>query len=333
MGADVRLRDVGAYAQRVESLGYDFLSVPEARHEGTLAAHAALTATSKLRVGNGVLVAFARSPMLIAQAAWDLHDASAGRYELGLGTQIKGNIIRRFGMPWSAPAKRMRDYVGAVRACFDTFQNGVPLDYHSESYTLDRMQPFFNPGPLACGAPPILLGAVGPIMTRIVGEMGDVLQTHPTNSEPRYLRDVTRPRLAEGLQRAGRDAHIELLAGPLVATGPTAAAVEAQRRAARETLVFTLSTPAYWPALEYHGWLDVGERLRDYTRAGRWQEMDALVSDELIETFVPSAPYDEIADLLLEQYGDVADRILFPVPEDPAHDDAARKAVERLRSG
>jgi probable F420-dependent oxidoreductase len=270
--------------------------------------------------------------MLAAQAAWDLQDFSDGRFELGLGTQIKGNIVGRFGMPWSAPAARLRDYVGAVRACFDAFQNGTPLDFTSDAYTLDRMQPFFNPGPLDCGPPPILMGAVGPVMTRTVGEVGDAMQTHPTNSEARFLREVTRPRLAEGLRRAGRDTHIELAAGPMIATGATRGAVEAELRAARETLVFTLSTPAYWPALAHHGWLEVGHKLREYTRAGRWQEMDTLVPDEIIEAFVPAATYDEIADVVLEQYADVADRVLFPVPPDPADDAAAREVIDRLQS-
>ena len=333
MGADVPLRDVAVHAQRVEALGYDTLSVPEATHEGTLAAFAALAATTTLRVSTGVLVAFARSPMILAQAAWDLQAYSGGRFELGLGTQIKGNILGRFGMPWSAPAARMRDYIGAVRACFDTFQNGTPLDYASESYTLNRLQPFFNPGPLECAAPKLLMGAVGPLMTRTVGEVADAMQTHPTNSEPRYLREVTRPKLAEGLARAGRDTHIELVGGPLIATGPTSQAVAESLRGAREALVFTLSTPAYWPTLEYHGWREVGEKLRQYTREGRWQEMDALVSDEIASALVPTAPYEEIADVLLEQYAGVADRLLFPVPPDPADDAAARKAIERLRAG
>jgi probable F420-dependent oxidoreductase len=333
MGADVPLREVPAHARRVEALGYDALSVPEAQHEGSLTALLALEHTSRLRVGTGVLVAFARSPMLAAQAAWDLQDLSGGRYELGLGTQVKGNIVGRFGMPWSAPAARLRDYVGAVRACFDTFQTGAELDYHSDAYTLNRMQPFFNPGPLESGPPPILMGAIGPLMTRAVGEVGDAMQTHPTNSEPRYLQDVTRPRIEEGRRRAGRQTHVEIVAGPMIATGPTPEAVAAALRDARQSLVFTLSTPAYWPALEYHGWLEVGHALRDATRAGKWQEMDALVPDEIIETFVPAATYDEIPALLLEQYGEVADRILFPVPADPADDAAARKAIEALSAG
>jgi hypothetical protein len=177
------------------------------------------------------------------------------------------------------------------------------------------------------------MGAVGPLMTRSVGEVADAMQTHPTNSEPRYLREVTRPKLAEGLERAGRDVHIELIAGPLIATGATRDAIDQEIRGARESLVFTLSTPAYWPTLEYHGWREVGEKLRQYTREGRWQEMDELVSDEVASTLIASAHYDEIADVLLDQYKGVADRILFPVPADPANDDAARKVIEKLRAG
>ena len=331
MGADVPLRDVAAHAKRVETLGYDRLSVPEATHEGTLAAFAALAATTTLGVSTGVLVAFARSPMILAQAAWDLQAYSGGRFELGLGTQVKGNIIGRFGMPWSAPAARMRDYVGAVRACFDTFQNGTPLDFASESYTLNRLQPFFNPGPLQCGAPGILMGAVGPLMTRSVGEVADAMQTHPTNSEPRYLREVTRPKLAEGLERAGRDAHIELIAGPLIATGATPDAIAEEIRRARESLVFTLSTPAYWPTLEYHGWREVGEKLRQYTREGRWQDMAGIIDDEMLDTFVISASYDEIADRLIECFGGLVKSITFPLPTDAREDEAARRAIRRLQ--
>lgn len=333
MGANVPLRDVVPHAQRVEALDYDTLSVAEAVHDGMLSAMAALGATTRLRVSQGVLVAFARSPMLAAQGAWDLQQYSDGRFQLGLGTQVKGNIIGRFGMPWTPPAQRLTDYVGAVRASFETFQNGTPLDFESENYTLNRLQPFFNPGPLDCGPPSILMGAVGPLMTRAVGRVGDAIQTHPTNSEPRFLREVTRPRLEEGAKSAGRDVRIELTAGPMIATGATREDVEREKQSAREALVFTLSTPAYWPTLEYHGKKDVGERLRQYTREGRWGEMNDLVTDELLDIFVPQGTYDEIADILLEQYDDVAERILFPVPTDPAHDDAARKAIARLQGG
>lgn len=331
MGADVALRDVVTHAGRVESLGYDTLSVAEAVHDGMLSSMAALGATTRLRVSQGVLVAFARSPMLAAQGAWDLQAYSDGRFQLGLGTQVKGNIIGRFSMPWSAPAARLTDYVGAVRACFDTFQNETQLNFESESYTLNRLQPFFNPGPLECGPPSILMGAVGPLMTKAVGKVGDAIQTHPTNSEARFLREVTRPRLEEGTKAAGRDVRIELTAGSMIATGATQAEVDAEVQAAREALVFTLSTPAYWPTLEYHGLKHIGESLRQYTREGKWAEMNDLVTEEILDIFVPQGTYDEIADILLEQYDDIADRILFPVPPDPKNDAAVRKVIEKLQ--
>ena len=332
MDVDLPLAEVPAFAKRAEALGYDGLSVPEAVHDGMLTALLALEHTTRLRVGTGVVVAFARSPTLVAQDAWSLAQMSGGRFELGLGTQVRGNIIGRFGMPWSAPAPRIRDYVHAVRAVFDCWQNETPLDFHSESYTLTRMQPLFNPGPLDSGPVPILMGAVGAAMTRVVGEVADALQTHPTNSEARFLRDVTRPLLEEGVARAGRDVRIDVLAGPMIATGRSAEDVARERAAAKQTLVFTLSTPAYWPSLEYHGWRDVGERLRDLTREGKWQEMDALVDDEIVDAFVPSGTYDEIADVILEGYGDVAERITLRLPADPAADDAHRRAIERLQA-
>ena len=269
MGVDVPLAAVPAHARRVEGLGYDALSVPEAQHEGTLTALLALEHTTRLRVATAVLVAFARSPMLVAQAAWDLQDLSGGRFELGLGTQVRGNIVRRFGMPWSAPAARLRDYVGAVRAVFDAFQNGVPLDFHSDAYTLDRLQPFFNPGPLESGPPPILLGAIGPIMTRVVGEVADAMQTHPTNSEPRYLTEVTRPRIEEGLQRAERKDRVDLVAGPMIPLSQTLLLSSYPKHKAGTALALwgmtTLVAPVVGPLL---GGLALGSESRTSRRGG-----------------------------------------------------------------
>lgn len=327
MEPNAPLRSVAAFAQRVESLGFDTLSVPEIAHDGMLSAMAALGATTRLQVSQAVLVAFARSPMLTAMGAWDLQDYSRGRFQLGLGTQVKGNVVGRFGMPWSAPAARLTDYVGAMRACFRAFQHGCELDFTSESYSLNRLQPMFNPGPLEWGSPPILMGAVGPLMTKAVGRVGDALQTHPTNSEPYYLREVTRPLLEEGARSVGRDARIELTVAPLIATGATAADVALELERAREQLAFTLSTPAYWPVLEHHGWRSVGEALRTCSREGRWTDMNGLVTDEILQTLVPHGTYDVIADILLEAYDDVAQRIVFPIPEDPAHDETVRCVI------
>jgi probable F420-dependent oxidoreductase len=333
---DVRmpLSDVPAHARRAERLGYDGLLVPEAVNDALLVALLALEHTRRLRVTTAVVVAFARSPMLVAQDAWALQGMSGGRFELGLGSQVRGNVEQRFGMPWSAPAARMRDYVGALRAVFDCWQGGTPLHYESESYRLTRMQPFFRPDPIEHPEIPIALGAVGPAMTEVAGEVADAAIAHPTGSTPSYLRDVTRPRLAAGAAAAGRSgAAVRLIANPLTATGATPADVEAEREAARAILGFTYSTPAYWPALEHHGFGAVGPRLRERAREGAWDRMGALIDDAMLGELVPSAPFAEIGSLLRVRYADVADGIALRMPRDPAQDAAFAPVIGALRGG
>jgi probable F420-dependent oxidoreductase len=321
-----------AHARRVEALGYDGLIVPEAVHDGILYALLALEHTERITVTTGVVVAFARSPMLLAQDAWALQAMSGGRFELGLGPQVKGNVERRYGMPWSAPAPRMRDYVGALRAIFECWQKGGALDYRSDSYVIDRMQPFFNPGPIDHPDIPIALGAIGPGMTKVAGEIADVVIAHPTNSSPAYLGEAMRPKLAEGAALAGRDAgRIRLVASPIAATGPDAETVAAERASAREVLAFTYSTPAYRATLDHHGWGHVHEELLGCTRQGRWGEMGALLSDDMLDVLVPTAPFDRIARLLLERYAEVAEGINLRMPADPSQDAAFAGVVEALR--
>ena len=205
-GMDQRmpLAQVGAYARRVEAIGFDGLNVPDAVHDGLLTATVALRETTRLKVATSVLVAFPRSPMNVAHAAWDLQAFSGGRFELGLGTQVRGNIVGRYSTPWEPPVPRMREYVHALHAIWNCWQEGGPLDFQGSSYRFTKMQPFFNPGPIEHPEIPILLGAVGPKMTRLVGEVADGMLSHPTNSSPRYLREVTIPELAAGAVDAGR---------------------------------------------------------------------------------------------------------------------------------
>jgi probable F420-dependent oxidoreductase len=327
------LAGVPAHARRAEALGYDGLIVPEAVHDGILYALLALEHTEHITVTTGVVVAFARSPMLLAQDAWGLQALSHGRFELGLGPQVKGNVVRRYGMPWSAPAPRMRDYVGALRAIFECWQEGGELDYHSPSYAIDRMQPFFHPGPIDHPEIPIALGAVGPRMTRVAGEVADAVIAHPTNSSSAYLGEVMRPKLAEGAQHAGRDpSRIRLIANPMTATGPDAEAVAAERRAAHQVLTFTYSTPAYRATLDHHGWGHVHEELLRCTREGRWEEMNTLLTDAMLDVLVPSAPFEHIAELLLERYSGLAEGICLRMPRDPSQDGAFARVVESLRT-
>lgn len=327
------LSALGAYARRVEALGYDGLNVPEAVHDGFLAASVALQATQRIHVATSVVVAFPRSPMMVAIAAWDLAELSGSRFELGLGSQVKGNIEGRYGTPWTPPVQRMRDYIGALRAIFDTFQHGTKLAFESENYSFSRMQPFFRPEPLADPTLPIRLGGVGPRMTALAGEIADGLNTHPTNTAPRYLREVLGARLAAGAACSQRTlADFRLMVGCRVATGPTKAIVAQEREAARRTLAFLYSTPAYWKSLELFGWEDCGIALRELTRAGKWDEMAGLVDDEMLDAFVPQGTYDEIAQVLQDWYGDLTSWLTFPMPADPADDAAAAVVIARLRA-
>jgi probable F420-dependent oxidoreductase len=322
-----------ALAARAEAMGFDGLLVADGQHDGLLNAAMALSATERLTVMIGVLVAFPRSPMTVAHAAWDLQLLSGGRFELGLGPQVRGNIVDRYGTPWSAPAPRMREYVQSLRAIFACFQQGTPLRYEGEHYRFTRLQPFFNPGPIEHPEIPILLGAVGPKMTALAGELADGLITHPTNTHPRYVREVTHPRVAKGAARSGRSADaVELLLAPLVATGASAEELRSDRERQRQLLAFLYSTPAYWPSLELFGWGDLGRRLREHTRAGEWSEMTQRISDELLAEMLPSGTYDEIADVLRERYGEVARSLTFPLPKDPTHDAAVTEVVERLHA-
>ncbi len=326
------LSQVAAHARRAEALGYDGLGVPEAVHDGLLAAGAALAATTRLEVATGVLVAFPRSPMITAHAAWDLQEASRGRFRLGLGSQVRGNIVGRYGVAWSPPAPRMREYVRSLRAIFDCWQGGAPLRFEGEHYRFTRMQPFFSPGPLEHSSPPILLGGVGPTMTALAGEVADGLLTHPTNTSTRYLREVVRPRLEKGAARSGRDAAaVEITVCPLIATGPSPPDVAKAREEIRQLLGFLYSTPVYWPTLELFGWKDRGEQLHQLSRAGRWADMPAVISDEMLDAVVPSAPHAEIAEVLEQWYGGLAHRIQLPMPADPADDRAVAAIVARLQ--
>lgn len=326
-------REIAAHARRAEAMGFDGLQVPDAIHDGFLLAAMALNATTRLKICIGVLVAFPRSPMNVAIAAWDLQAMSGGRFELGLGTQVKGNIEGRYSTRWTSPVPRMREYIGALRAIFDTFQNGSKLDYVSENYRFTRLQPFFNPGPIEHPRIPLLMGAVGPVMTHLAGEIADGMITHPTNTPPRYIREVVLPRLREGAARNSRDLDdFKLLLCALVATGPDADSVQREREKWRKMLGFLYSTPAYWPSLELFGWQHKGEELLRMTRENRWDQMSAVIDDQMLDTFVPSATYATIPTVLRDWYGGLSGTITFMMPDDPAQDATAAEAIHALRT-
>ncbi|MFK8019307.1 MAG: TIGR03617 family F420-dependent LLM class oxidoreductase [Pseudomonadales bacterium] len=333
--------EIGAHAARAEAMGFDGLQVPDALHDGLLLSAMALANTSRLKVCTGVLLAFPRSPMTTAIAAWDLQKMSRGRFELGLGTQVKGNIIKRYSARWDSPVPQLREYMQALRAIFHSFQTAAPLNFVGEHYQLTKLQPFFNPGPIEHPHIPLIAGAVGPAMTRMVGRIADGMVTHPTNTPPRYIREVCLPRLEAGFEKAAnegeadsieRPKNFKLILAPLNATGKNDEIVAAEWERLRQMLGFLYSTPAYWPSLELFGWQDKGEQLLDMTRKGEWARMPDIVTDEMLAEFVPRGTYSTIAKELKMRYSDLGSRITFPMPVNAADDSLAAEAIRELQS-
>ncbi|MDX1734411.1 MAG: TIGR03617 family F420-dependent LLM class oxidoreductase [Halioglobus sp.] len=326
--------EIGAHAARAEAMGFTGLHVPDAIHDGLLLAAMALDATERLIVGTAVLVAFPRSPMITAIAAWDLQSMSGGRFEVGLGTQIRPNIEKRYSARWDSPVPQLREYVQSMKAIFHSFQTGERLNFEGEHYQITKLQPFFNPGPIEHPDIPVLCGAVGPAMTRMVGRVADGMITHPTNTPPEYIRDVCLPRLQAGFDRAGRDGDdFRLILGPLTATGKDEAEVAANWEKQRSLLGFLYSTPAYWPSLELFGWQDKGQQLLDLTREGNWAALPEIVTDQMLEKFVPRGTYDDIAAVYRARFGDLARRVTFPIPDDPADDERVAQVIRELQRG
>ncbi len=328
------LREVAAYAKRAERIGFAGLLIPEAVHDGFLTALLALEHTDTLEVATSVALAFPRSPTTVAYAAWDLQALSGGRFHLGLGSQIKANIVGRFGTSWSAPVPRMRDYVSALRAIWNCWQSGDKLDFDSDNYRLNRMQPFFNPGPIDHPEIPVYLGGVNPAMIKLVGETATGLVTHPTNTSPEYLRRVVRPALEDGAARTARSIDdIGILATTFVATGASPEIVALERGRLRELLGFLYSTPQYRRTLSFHGWEELGQSLQDLSRAGRWAEMKDAVTDEVLDALVPCGTYGDIVGILKRCYGGIAEAVTLRMPENPGDDDGLAAVIEALGQG
>jgi len=279
----------------------------------------ALSATTRLRVTSSMILAFVRSPMLVAYTAWDLAAVSGGRFELGLGSQIRQNIEDRYSMPWTEPVGRMREYVESVRAIWHSFATGDPLHYVGEQYSFTRLQPFFNPGNHGFGAPPIWLGGVNDRICGLGGSHADGFVTHPTNSSPRYLREFCLPRLDAAATAAGRR-RPRLITGSMFITGRTSKQVATSREHLRATLAFLYSTPAYRRTLELHGWEELGERLQRMTREGAWDRLNTLMTDEVLSAIVPLAPWSGLVDVVDEWFGGLADGVMLPLPADGADD-------------
>lgn len=306
------LAAVPAYAKRVEALGFDGLHVPETVHDALSVSLLALEHTERIVVRSAVALAFVRSPTLTAYTAWDLSAFSGGRFELGLGTQIRQNIEDRFGMPWSEPTARMREYLGALESLFEAFRSGEAVLFEGETYRLTRLQPYFNPGPSDSAPPPVWLGAVSPGMFELAGERAAGVVTHSTNSDPGYLRDVVRPAMLRGAEAAGRSECPLLVASAALATGADDELVAQDRERQRRMLAFLYSTPAYARALERLGEPELGGRLRDLVRDDQWDRLADVLPDRVLDRLVVSATYDELPGVLQERFGALVDGVVLP---------------------
>ena len=328
------LGEVPAYARRVEALGFDGLHVAETIHDSLAVSLLAAEHTERITVRTAVALAFVRSPTLTAYAAWDLARCSGGRFQLGLGTQIRQNVEDRFGMPWTEPVARMREYLDALAALYEVFRTGGEPHVDGDTYRITRMQPYFNPGPDEdTRPPPTWLGGVGRGMCELAGERAAGLVTHPTSSDPPYLEETGRPALGAGARRAGRPmGDVGLVVAPTVVAGTDDRAVAGERERQRRLLAFLYSTPAYAPALERHGRDDLPGRLRALIRAEDWDRLATLLTDDLLDALAVVGRYDELGARILDRFGGLADGIALPPLGDPTADDHVARLVAELRA-
>ncbi|MFM8381672.1 MAG: LLM class F420-dependent oxidoreductase [Actinomycetota bacterium] len=316
-GISLDLDATVASAKDAEAAGYSGAWTAETNHDPFLPLLLAAEHTERIELGTSIAVAFARSPMTLANTAWDLQAYSKGRFVLGLGSQIKPHITKRFSMPWSKPAARMREMVLAIRAIWDTWSTGAPLQFRGEFYTHTLMTPFFTPAAsdlAGFGPPKIFLAGVGELMTEVAGEVCDGFICHGFTTE-KYLREVTIPALARGRAKAGKTMDGFEIVGPsFVVTGNTAEELERAAAGTRQQIAFYGSTPAYRPVLDLHGWGDLQDRLNVLSKQGQWAEMGTLITDEVLETFAVVGEPEQIAPELTKRYGDVIQRISFYAP-------------------
>jgi probable F420-dependent oxidoreductase len=333
-GISFHLRDAAASARTLEEAGYTGGWTAETAHDPFLPLTLAAEHTDTLEIGTSIAVAFARNPMTLANIGWDLQAFSGGRFVLGLGSQIKPHITKRFSMEWSHPAARMREMVQAIRAIWDCWMHGTKLDFRGDFYTHVLMTPFFTPDPsdlVGFGVPRIFLAGVGELMTEVAGEVCDGFICHGFTTE-RYLREVTLPALARGRAKAGKTMDGFEIVGPsFVVTGGDEAEMATAAESTRQQIAFYGSTPAYRGVLDLHGWGGLQDDLNALSKQGKWVEMGKLVDDEILNTFAVVGEPEQIAPELHRRYGDVIQRISFYTPyrSDP---DRWRQVLDAVKS-
>ncbi len=311
------LAGVAPAAARAEADGADGIVVSETRHDPFVSLVLAAQATERVALFSGIAVAFARNPMSLAMQANDVHELSGGRLVLGLGSQVQQHIERRFSMPWSRPAARMRDFVLATRAIWRAWATGERLNHRGEFYQHTLMSPFFDPGPNPHGNPPVWVAAVGERMTETAGEVADGVVAH-TFTTRRYVQEVTLPALRRGAAAAGRENLPGLSVPAFVAMGRDEAEIRAAAVAVARQIAFYGSTPAYLPVLDLHGWVGVHEALNAASRRGEWDAMAGIVTEEIVREFAAVGTPDQVAAQLRQRFDGIATRLSFSTPYEVA---------------
>lgn len=311
------LNAVGAAAKNVESLGFSGVSTQENRHDAFLPLAIAATHTKTLSLRTSISIAFARSPMSSAMIAWDLQAASNGRFTLGIGSQVKGHNQRRFSVPWSPPAPRMREYVQSVRAIWDCWHTGSDLNYQGKHYQFSLMTPNFTPEALSSNLPKIEIAAVGPVMMKVAAEECDGVMLHGFCTR-KYLEEFVTPRLNRGLKESNRSrSDFEVSGGGFVATGPDDESVNKMFEWIRMRVGFYGSTPSYWPVFEAHGLEDLGLKLNDMSKKGLWDEMTREIPDDVVHLFAAVGRHDQLVEAIRARFGGLTDSVGLPESTPP----------------
>lgn len=331
------LQSVPEIARAAEAMGFAALWTTETQHDPFLPCALIAEHTQTMQLGTAIAVSFARSPATIAYTVWDLAAQSGGRFILGLGTQVKAHIERRFGMPWpESVTGKLREQIAAIRAFWDCWQNGTKLDFQGEYYKLRLMSPFFNPGPLQLPSPgrrgaggevPIYIAGVNTGLAKLAGETCEGFHAHPFNS-PRYLREVILPAIEAGTQKAGRKREdVKVSVTAFVATTPE------EQNFCRAQISFYASTPSYRPVMALHGWEEVAEKLSAHASKGEWGEMFGLISDDMQREFCLIADEADLAEALKERYKGIADRLTLYLPFTPGEKDGFWKVMAKAFNG
>ena len=311
------LNEAGPLAKAVESRGFDGLWVAEAAHNPFLPlAHAALS-TRRISLGTAIAVAFAREPRIMARTAWDLAELSKGRFILGLGTQIKPHITKRFGARWGKPVQQLREYIEALRLIWRGFQTGDEIEYHGEYYRLDDSASCIPARQMPNLQIPVYIAGVNTGLARLAGECCDGFHVHSFHT-PQYLREILQPAFDEGRAKSGRTQALTLSCAVFVVTGVNRDEIAESKLLTKSQIAFYASTPSYRRVLELHGWADLIPRLNGLLRRNRWHEMHSLIGDDMLEQFAVVAPPDELPYKLRERYTGLLDRAGFYFPFEPS---------------